>query len=171
MPTASNDPPSFHDAVYYINRVEAKKKFTRKDRRQWHRRLFAHWKESPEKFLNHSIGAYGMPFLFVLWLTIRGFHSIKNNKPFWDVNVYGKTDEEQVLQDPWLRLKRFSDRHPEHEGLDMTVTMMSPGQSRLSSSRAEIRETDFTDPHFHSELWWKIRHVRYYGHWPKGLAE
>ncbi|KAF8289012.1 hypothetical protein TcBrA4_0004660 [Trypanosoma cruzi] len=81
MPTASNDPPSFHDAVYYINRVEAKKKFTRKDRRQWHRRLFAHWKESPEKFLNHSIGAYGMPFLFVLWLTIRAFIASRTTSP------------------------------------------------------------------------------------------
>ncbi|RNF03214.1 hypothetical protein TraAM80_05894 [Trypanosoma rangeli] len=171
MPTASNDPPSFQDAVYYINRVEATKKFTRKDRRQWHRRILAHWRESPEKFLNHSIGVYGMPFLVVLCLTIRGFHSIKNSKPFWDVNVYGKSDEERELQDSWLRLKRFSDRHPEHEGLDMTVAMMSPGQSHLSSSRAELRESDVTDPHFHSEIWWKLRHMRYYGHWPKGLAE
>nr|CCC94228.1 conserved hypothetical protein [Trypanosoma congolense IL3000] len=171
MATAPNDPPSYHDAVYYIHRMEATEKLTRKGRRGWHRRLFAHWKESPDKFLNFSISAYGVPFILLLWLTIRGFHSIKNNKPFWDVNVYGKTDEEIDARDPWLRLMRFSDRHPEHEGLDLTVTMMSPGQSRLSSSRAELRESDFTDPHFHSELWWKIRHVRYYGHWPKGLSE
>ncbi|CBH16335.1 hypothetical protein, conserved [Trypanosoma brucei gambiense DAL972] len=171
MPTTPNDPPSYHDAVYYINRMEATEKITRKTRRRWHRRLYAHWKESPDKFFNYSISAYGVPFIVLLWLTIRGFHSIKNNKPFWDVNVYGKTDEESDARDPWLRLMRFSDRHPEHEGLDLTVTMMSPGQSRLSNSRAELRESDFTDPHFHSELWWKLRHVRYYGHWPKGLSE
>ncbi|KAG8344929.1 hypothetical protein ERJ75_001440300 [Trypanosoma vivax] len=171
LPTTASEPPSYHDAVYYINRVTASKKYTRKDRRMWHRKLFSHWKECPEKYLSHSLSAYGIPIVVVLWLILRGFHSVKNNKPFWDVNVYGKTDEEREMNDVWLKLKRFSDRHPEHEGLDMSVTMMSPGQSRLSSSRAELRESDFTDPHFHSELWWKIRHMRYYGHWPKGLAE
>lgn len=171
MPTVSHDPPSFHDAVYYISKVEGTEKFTRKDRRRWHRRLYAHWRESPEKYLNHTIGTYGMAFLFCLWVAVRGFHSIKNGKPFFDVNVYGKTDEEREASDPWIRLRRFSSLHPEHEGIDMSVTMMSPGQSQLSSARAELRESDFTDPHYHSEFWWKVRHCRYYGHWPKGIAE
>lgn len=170
-PSAGPEPPLFIDAVHYIAGVSATKKFTRKDRRHWHRRLFAHWKESPDKYLNHVMGSYGVVFLVVLWLVIRGFHSIKNNKPFLDANVYGITDEDRNRNDPFLRLKRFSDRHPEHESLDMTMTMLSPGQGWLSSARAELRESDFTDPHFHSEFWWKVRHLRYYGHWPKGLAD
>lgn len=72
----------------------------------------------------------------MIWVTVRGFHSIKNNKPFLNPNVYGKTDEERTKSDPWLGLKRFLDQRPEHGGMDMTVTMMSPGQSRLSSARA-----------------------------------
>lgn len=168
MPTAPHEPPSFFDAVHYMWRMKGTKKFTRKDRRDWHRRLFAHWRESPEKYISHSIGTYGVCFLIVLWILVRGFHSIKNNRPFWDVNVYS-SDKEVI--DPWLRLKRFSEMHPEHEGLDMTVAVLSPGQSQMSSSRAELRESDFTDPHYHSELWWKIRHCRYYGHWPRGISE
>lgn len=170
MPSAPHEPPSFFDAVYFISRMVATKKFTRKDRRDWHRRLFSHWRESPEKFVTHSIGTYGIVFLILLWFVVRGFHSIKNNRPFWDVDVY-KPEKVDNQVDPWKRLKRFSEMHPEHEGLDMTVTLMSPGQSHLSSSRAELRESDFTDPHYHSELWWKIRHCRYYGHWPKGIAD
>ncbi|CCW63129.1 unnamed protein product [Phytomonas sp. EM1] len=174
LPTTAHEPPSYLDAIYYINKLEAVKKFTRKDRRRWHRRLFAHWKESPEKYISHSVGTYGVASLVILWLVVRGFHSIKNEKPFWDPDVYnsrGRTEAERHQADPWLRLKRFSDRHPEHEGMDLTITMMSPAQSRLSSARAELRESDFTDPHYHSEFWWKIRHCRYYGHWPKGIAE
>lgn len=170
MPTAPHEPPSFFDAVYYISRMEATKKFTRKDRRDWHRRLFAHWRESPDKYITHSLGTYGTIFLIVLWVVVRGFHSIKNNRPFWDVDVYKSEDEMGGDVDPWTRLKRFSDMHPEHQGLDLTIATMSPGQTHLSSSRAELRESDFTDPHYHSELWWKIRHCRYYGHWPKGIA-
>lgn len=169
LPASPNDPPSYQDAVHYITQVKASKKFTRKDRRLWHRRLFAHWKESPDKYLNHITGTYGMAFLVVLWLVVRGFHSLKNNKPFFDTDVYTKPGEQR--HDPWVQLKRFSEMHPEHELTDMSVTMMSPGQSRLSSARAELRESDFTDPHYHSELWWKVRHCRYYGHWPKGIAE
>ncbi|KAG5494315.1 hypothetical protein GH5_02328 [Leishmania sp. Ghana 2012 LV757] len=171
MPTAAHDVPGLRDAVFYMTKLEATSKFTRKDRRRWHRRLFAHWKESPEKYLSHTLGTYGVAFLVMLWVCVRGFHSIKNQKPFWDVNVYGLTDEERERTNPWLRLKRFSERHPEHEGVDMTVTMLSPGQSRLSSARSELRESDFTDPHYHSEFWWKVRHCYYYGHWPKGLVE
>ncbi|KAG5469747.1 hypothetical protein CUR178_01886 [Leishmania enriettii] len=171
MPTAAHDAPGLRDAVFYMTKLEATSKFTRKDRRRWHRRLFAHWKESPEKYISHTLGTYGVAFLVMLWVCVRGFHSIKNQKPFWDVNVYGLTDEERERTNPWLRLKRFSERHPEHEGVDMTVTMISPGQSRLSSARSELRESDFTDPHYHSEFWWKVRHCYYYGHWPKGLAD
>lgn len=169
MPTAPNDPPSYQDAVHYITQVRASKKFTRKDRRLWHRRLFAHWRESPDKYINHAVGTYGVAFLVGLWAVMRGFNSVRNNKPFFDVDVYSKAGEERP--DPWVHLKRFSEMHPEHEMMDMSIAMMSPGQSRLSNARAELRESDFTDPHYHSELWWKVRHCRYYGHWPKGIAE
>lgn len=171
MPTAPHEPPSFFDAVYYIWRMEAIQKFTRKDRREWHRRLFAHWRESPDKYISHSLGTVGVGFLVVLWFLVRGFHSIKNNRPFWDIDVYKPEHQHDGRVDPALRLKKFSEMHPEHEGLDMTVTMLSPGQTQLSSARAELRESDFTDPHYHSELWWKIRHCRYYGHWPRSITE
>ncbi|EPY26451.1 hypothetical protein AGDE_11311 [Angomonas deanei] len=171
MSTTPNDPPNVLDALDYIRKVKPTAKLTRKDRRHWHRQLYSHWSESPEKYFSHTVGTYGAAFLFVLWVVVRGFYAIKNDKPFWDVNVYGKTDEERVKTDPWMRLKRFSDNHPEHESFDFRPIMMSPGQAQLSSARAELRESDFTDPHFNSEFWWKVRHMRYYGHWPKGLAE
>lgn len=170
-PSSATEPMSYHDAVYLMSIIHPVRKFTRKDRRQWHRRLCAHWKESPDKYYNHILGTYGVAVCIVLWLVIRGFHSIKNNKPFLDANVYESQEETGLKRTPWHRLKSFSDMHPEHEGFDMSPTMMSPGQSRLSSSRAELRESDFTDPHYHSELWWKIRHLRYYGHWPKSIME
>ncbi|EPY30944.1 hypothetical protein STCU_03759 [Strigomonas culicis] len=171
MPTPSYEPPGYRDALHYLSKVEATTKFTRKDRRYWHRQLYSHWKESPDKYLHQTLTSYGLAGLVCLWLVVRFFHSVKNQKPFWDINVYGQTDEAREKADPWLRLKRFSDTHPEHEGLDLRVTMMSPGQSNYSNARAELRDSDFTDPHFHSEFWWKLRHLKYYGHWPKGLAE
>ncbi|CCW66222.1 unnamed protein product [Phytomonas sp. Hart1] len=174
VPSPPSESAYYLDAIYYINQIQAVRKFTRKDRRRWHRKLFMHWKESPEKFVNHTIGTYGMASLVILWVLIRGFHSLKNKKSFWDADVYnshGRTETERQKKDPWLKIKRFSDCHPEHEGMDLTVAMFSPGQSRLSSARAELRESDFTDPHYHSEFWWKVRHCRYYGHWPKGIAE
>lgn len=171
IPTSSFEPMCFHDAAYHMRKIQPHKKITRKDRRFWHRRLFADWRESPDKYANEVIGRYGIVGLLCVWLVIRGFHSLKNNKPFWDMNVYGKTDAEMDRTNQLLRLKKFSDRHPEHALTDPIVAMLSPGQTRLSSARSELRETDFTDPHFHSEFWWKVRHAYYYGHWPRGLGQ
>lgn len=172
QPTAPQDPPGFLDAVYYIMRVTPTGKFTRKDRRSWHRRLFSDWRESPEKYMTNIISFYGLPLVFVMWLGMRGAASMRNNRSFWDKDVYTPYGEESTYIDPFDRLREFSDRHPEHEGHDdIAVTLLSPGQARLSSARAELRESDHTDPHYHTEFFWKVRHCRYYGHWPKGIAE
>eukprot|EP00331_Platyophrya_macrostoma_P013496 CAMPEP_0176409544 /NCGR_PEP_ID=MMETSP0127-20121128/2557_1 /TAXON_ID=938130 /ORGANISM="Platyophrya macrostoma, Strain WH" /LENGTH=282 /DNA_ID=CAMNT_0017788935 /DNA_START=162 /DNA_END=1010 /DNA_ORIENTATION=- len=171
MPTCAHDGPMFADVVYYMNHISPSEKITRKVRRQWHRRLYAHWLESPEKYFTKSIEYYVFPALLVMWVCIRLFHSVRNGKPFWDHDVYHSDRELATRVDPYVRLKQFSDQHPEHSGFDANSNIMiSPAQSRLSSARAELRESDFTDPHYHSEFWWKVRHLRYYGHWPKSLT-
>jgi hypothetical protein len=171
FPSVANDPPPFQDVVAVMMKITAGEKLTRKSRRSWHRRLASHWKEDPEKYYHKFSETVLFPLLFLFWFCNRLFHSIKNKKPFFDHDVY-HADGEDTRVDPISRLKKFSDMHPEQAGYDdRMITMLSPEQNRLSSARAELRESDVTDPHFHSELWWRLRHLRYYGHWPKGLTE
>lgn len=168
-PTCQGDPLCFFDAVMEIQKLHAHAKFTRKDRRQWHRRSFCHWSESPEKYGSQVLASYGLLGLFVLWLLVRGSHAYKNKKGFWDNDVYSKDidEENQAI----MRIREFDRNHPEHNSLERKLVLMSPGMDRLGSARAELRESDFMDPHAHSELFWRLRHAYFYGHWPKGLMD
>ncbi len=171
FPTVANDPPPFQDVVHMMMKLHASQKITRKVRRSWHRRLAVHWKDDAQKYYMKISETVFFPILVIIWFFNRLAHSIMNKKPFWDHDVYHADGADNRI-DPIARLKKFSDTHPEQDGYDdRMITMLSPMQSRLSSARAELRESDVTDPHFHSELWWKLRHMRFYGHWPKSLMD
>ena len=168
-PTCQGDPLSFFDAICTIQKMQSHAKFTRKDRRQWHRRSFAHWSETPEKYATHILGSYGVLGIIVLWVVVRASHAYTNNKSFWDNDVYTKGGEREY--ETIKQINDFAKTHPEHEISERKMVPMSPGMDKLGGARAELRESDYMDPHSHSELWWKLRHAYYYGHWPKGLKE
>ncbi len=168
-PTCQADPLSYFDAVTTLLKLKSHAKFTRKDRRQWHRRSFAHWSETPEKYASHVLGTYGMLGVVLLWVLVRSSHAYKNNKSFWDNDVYTRGGEQEF--DTIRRIRQFAERHPEHNTSDRKLVPMSPGMDSLGAARAELRETDFMDPHAQSEFWWKLRHMYYFRHWPKGLND
>lgn len=172
MPSTITDAPPYHDAVHLMMQVSGTEKMTRKIRRQYHRKIFAHWKESPDKFFSKWMDMYALPMVLAIWVLVRCFYSVKNQKSFFDMDVYtSDKDKRAAPVSAFQRLIEFSDNHPEQEGYDFRMlTMISPGMSRLSSARAELRESDVTDPHFNSELFWRLRHMRYYGHWPKSIT-
>lgn len=172
MPSPQHERPYFLDSVRVMMNIIPDQKLLRKGRRHWHRRTSAHWRESPEMYYNVCMERYVAPVLVLIWAANRFYHSVKNDRDFWDPNVYQGRGDKDTYVDPWVHLSRFAERHPEHESYDdRAVTMMSPAQSRLSSARSELRESDVTDPHYHSEFWWKVKHCRYYGHWPKSITE
>jgi hypothetical protein len=167
-PTSHQERPGFHDAVYVIMKCKPTTKFTRKDRRTWHRKLFSHWQEDPEKYqLNTMITALCllMPIGYLIarhWAyTRRGIDPSSN----------GGLNNSQRDDTLWARSQKFAERHPEHLSCISSTVELTPAQQTFSQARSEMRDKDITDPALGFEMLWKFRHAAYYGHWPKGLQE
>lgn len=164
FPTAAHDPPTFSDGVYCLTRCEQTTKFTRKDRRSWHRRLFSHWQESPEKYHMNFIVNTSCVVTLIVWLLARYIYVYKNGKTYFE--DLPERDNTYVAKS-----KRFSDRHPEHIGFDLNPLQLSPGQHSLSQARSDMRNDWQDTTSWTNDGLWKIRHAFYYHHWPRSIND
>lgn len=168
-PTNPYEPPSIIDAVMLMANLEVTKKVTRQVRRGWHRRVYADKYEDPLKYQMNMVGNSLLVLGFALFIGTRWLYCRRHGIGFFDL-VSGATVERKT-ESIWDRANRYGEEHIEQVRPETIVSQLSPGQKDYSRMRAEMRESDFTDPHFKSEMYWKLRHLVYYGHWPKGLAE
>lgn len=163
FPTPAHDPPTFQDAVYCLMLCEQTTKFTRKDRRAWHRRLHAHWQESPEKYHMNFVINVSIFVIVVTWALARYLYMYRHGKSYFE-------DEAPAREHTYLaKSKRFADRHPEHVGFDVNPLQLSPGQHQLSQARSDMRNEWQDTSSWSNDLMWKLRHCYYYSHWPRSL--
>lgn len=164
-PTTAHDRPMLQDVVHVLSRSRPTTKFLRKDRRAWHRRLFAHWEESPEKFRFHLVNYVGAMLCFVVYVVTRYFYYCDTKQiTFWN------TEGRQIREDGyWGKARRFSDRHPEHQTTDLSPVQLSPAQNVFMRARSELRTNEVSDPGSGMGWMWKIKHTFNYGHWPKDI--
>ena len=160
--------PDYLDAIYQINRIEPIGKLTRKDRRFWHRRLFAQTEECSDKFFMYWMSRFLLGICLGAPLLQRLFCAYVNDKNFFDSDVYVKATDGDKL-DAFERYVNFRDVHPEHNYKDMSLQMMSPGQDAMMASRVDLRGTDVLDAEYSSPFMWQVRHLATYGHWPKPI--
>ena len=163
-PTPANERPGLHDAVYCIRNCQLTEKFTRKDRRQWHRRLYAHWHESPEKYQVNWVVNCFILCMVAVWASARYYYMWSAGKGFFDDDV--------PIRAPQFgeKAKTFGERHPEHCSGDETPVQWSPGQHLLSTARSDVRAGDQQDTTgWHVDFMWKFRHAWYYKHWPRSM--
>lgn len=160
--------PDYLDAIYQINRVEPIGKLTRKDRRFWHRRLFAQTEESTDKYVMYWASRAVLALAFGGWLLQRITSAYINDKNFFDSDVYVKEGEAGKLS-AFDKYISFKDLHPEHNYKDMSLQMMSPAQDTMMVSRSDLRGTDVLDAESSSPFMWQLRHLSAYGHWPKPI--
>jgi hypothetical protein len=166
MPVPAHERPYFHDAVHVMMQVKPVKKFTRKDRRIHHRKLFTHWEANPEKY------RFAFMFNAVFALTIGSYVLInvvsldRADDPLEPANAGPQRHENSIFTyaDNWLN------RHPEHNTLFSSTIDFTPGQLEYVQRRSESMDSD-TDVTTGIEWIWKLRHARTYGHWPKGIRE
>lgn len=164
-PTPHTERPGFHDAVQIMMQCSPTTKFTRKDRRAWHRRIYANWEEHPEKYQVASLHN-GMLALVVAVFCLLKYNSWKReNDPLTGTGYRIEEDEGM-----WKRAKNFGKRHPEHSYNISASVDFSPAQLDYIYSRAEPTYSDH-DSSVGMEFFWKLRHAKSHGHWPKGLRE
>jgi len=166
MPVPAHERPYYHDVINVMMKLRPVKKFTRKDRRIHHRRMYMHWEASPEK---HRF-ATGFNAFFALsvfsFIVINVVRLESPDDPLEPANAGPRRSENSVFTqaDNWAR------RHPEHNTIFSATIDFTPGQLEYVQRRAESMDSD-TDVTTGIEWVWKLRHARTYGHWPKGIRE
>ena len=165
-PSLPQERPTFHDAIYIIMRCHPTDKFTRKDRRAWHRRVHSHWSENPEMHHANYLAYYITIFITGVWVLLRYINSIWRGVPWLD-------EDQLIMRDDsfWSKAARFAERHPEHTIVLASTLNFSPGLNTYNQARAELRSSESMDPNMTWEWLWKLQHWKQYGHWPKGLLE
>jgi len=166
FPSAAHDRPCFHDAVYVIMRCQPTAKFTRKDRRAWHRRLHAHWEEDPEKYKFQFMSTFTLFAVACVYFGFKYINAAQRGVPFLNEDAVPFQADSY-----WAKAARFAERHPEHLSAMATTLHFSPAQAEYIQARSEIRGSESIDPSMSMEFVWKVQHLKQYGHWPKGLAE
>lgn len=165
FPTSCHDRPGFGDAVWVMMKCKPTTKFTRKDRRAYHRRLFSHWTEDPEKYKMRYITLFANIALVGGYLLTRYIWGQERGIPFFGDNRNIRED------DLWARAREFSDRHPEHLYNVSSTANFSPAMTDYAWNRIEIKAAENMDPTMQYEILWKMRHLQTYGHWPKGILQ
>ena len=165
-PSLPSERPTYHDAVYMIMRCHPTDKFTRRDRRAWHRRLHAHWSEIPEQHNSNYMIYYLLIIVFLVYLIMRYINTVWRGVPWIDEDQLTHRDDSY-----WSKACRFAERHPEHMIVLPTTLNFSPALNQYNQARAELRSSESMDPTMTWEWLWKLQHLKQYGHWPKGLLD
>lgn len=164
-PSLPSERPSYHDAVYIIMRCHPTDKFTRKDRRAWHRRLHAYWAENPEQYHINWVIAYVVGMALIIYVFLRWMNNIYRGVPWFDEDHLFNRDD-----NIWSKAHKFARDHPEHMQILPSTLNYSPALESYSQVRAELRQAESIDPSMQWEWIWMIQHLKQYGHWPAGLA-
>jgi hypothetical protein len=164
-PSLPSERPSYHDAVYIIMRCHPTDKFTRKDRRAYHRRMHAYWAESPEQYHTNYVMMYGCLLVLGVYLSLRWLNNVYRGVPWYDEDHLFNRDD-----NVWSKAYRFARNHPEHMNILPTTLNFSPALESYSQTRAEIRQAESIDPSMQWEWVFKVQHLKQYGHWPASLA-
>jgi hypothetical protein len=166
MPVPAHERPYFHDAVHVMMQVKPVKKFTRKDRRIHHRKLFTHWEANPEKYRFAFMFNAVFTLTICSWVLINVVSLERPDDPLEPNNAGPQRHENSIFTyaDNWMK------RHPEHNTIFSSTIDFTPGQLEYVQRRSESMDSD-TDVTTGIEWIWKLRHARTYGHWPKGIRE
>lgn len=166
MPIAAVERPPFHSAVHVMMSIKPVKKFTRKDRRAHHRKIYSHWEADPDKHRFSTVSNAVLAIIVIAVVCSKYYELTKVPDPLTPASAGPKREENSLF----AYIENWPKRHPEHNNITSLSVDFTPGQVAYIQSRAESMDGD-TDVTSGVEWVWKLRHAKTYGHWPKGIRE